>query len=90
MNSIKDTHELQKENSRAEQEGLEGKKDPGRSTTDPLHYHCATLINRKSTKVQAPGSGHASLGESESYPMSSRMSAKWRAHTGIRVLINSN
>jgi len=35
----------------------------GWSTVDPQRYCCATLINRKSTTVQAPG--RADLGLSE-------------------------
>ena len=38
--------------------GLE-EKDPGRSTADALRYRYATLFNRKSTTIQALGSGHA-------------------------------
>ena len=44
--------------------GLEGWA-PDWSTANPRRYHYATLINRKSTKVQAPGSGHADPGLSE-------------------------
>jgi len=73
----KRSHELQKGNSRAER-GVE-ENDPERSTDDPLRYRCITLINRKSTMVQAPGAGHAGLGKSESCPISDKMSAKWRA-----------
>ena len=57
--------------------GLE-EKNPGRATADPLRYRCAILINMESTMIQAPGSGHAGPGESD-YPMSGKMSAKWRA-----------
>jgi len=58
--------------------GME-EKDPKRVTADPLCYCCATLINKESTTVQVPGSGHAGTGESESYPTSGKMSAKWLA-----------
>ena len=51
MNSTKDAHELQKRNSRAEQGGLK-EIDPRRSTANSLHYHCTSLINKKSTTVQ--------------------------------------
>ena len=64
MNSIKEAHELQKGNSRAEKGDLK-EKDHERFTADPLRYHCTTLINKKSTMVKASGSGHAGLGESE-------------------------
>ena len=41
------------------------RKDSGRSTVDPLRYHYVIPINRKSTMVQAPRSGHVGSGESE-------------------------
>ena len=58
MNSTKGAHKLQKRNSRVEHEGLE-ENDLGWSTADPLRYSFVTLINKKSTIVQAPESGHA-------------------------------
>ena len=64
MNSKNYAHELQKENSRDEQRGLEG-KDSGWSIADPGRYRCITLITWKSTTVQTPRSKHAGLGESE-------------------------
>ena len=74
MNSIKEAHKLQKK-TREPRRSLE-EKDPGRSTTDLLRYGCATLINRKSTAVQAPGSEHAGPGELESCPTNGKMSTK--------------
>jgi len=56
MNSTKDTHDLQKE-TRDSSRGLE-EKEPRRSTSDPLRYYCAALINKKSITVQAQESGH--------------------------------
>ena len=79
-NSTKDAHELHKGNSRAEQGDLE-EMNLERSTTDSLHYRCATLI-RKSTTVQAPGSEHRDLGESENSPTSGKMSAKRHVQAG--------
>ena len=88
MNSTKDAYVTKKNfESRA---GGSGRKNLGRLIVDPLHYRCATLINRMSTMVQASGSEHAGLGESESCPKSGKMSAKWHAKTSTRVLINSN
>jgi len=88
MNSTKDTHDLQKE-TRDSSRGLE-EKEPRRSTSDPLRYHCATLINRKSTTVQAPRSRHAGVWESESCPTNGKISAKWCAQVTTRFSINSN
>jgi len=68
MNSTKDAHKLQKE-TQVPNKGPE-RKDLERFTADPLCYHCATLINRKSITVQAPRSRHAGPGESESFPTS--------------------
>ena len=75
MDSIKGAHELQKGNLRAEQ-GPERKKNPRLFIINSLDYRCATLINRKSTLIQAPRSGHTGLGKSESYPTSGKMSAQ--------------
>jgi len=63
MNSIKGTHELQKENSRGE---LGARKDRATdwSTTDPLPLRHSN--QQESTTVQALGYGHAGPGESES------------------------
>ena len=77
MNSTKEATSYKKE-IREPSRGVE-ENDPERSTDDPLRYRCITLINRKSTMVQAPGAGHAGLGKSESFPISDKMSAKWRA-----------
>jgi len=52
------------------------RKEHGWSATVPLSYHYATLINREFTMVQVSGSRHTSPGESQSYPMSGKMSTK--------------
>jgi len=39
---------------------------------------------------EAPRSGHTDLGESESYSMSGKISAKWHAKASTRVSIKSN
>jgi len=63
----------------------EPKKDLEQSTADPLRYRCITLINRKSTAVQAPGSKYAGPWESEYCLTSGKMSAKWHAQTSTHV-----
>jgi len=87
MNSTKYVHELQKKKLESRIEGLE-EKDPRPSTADLLHYHYATLTNRKSTTVQAPGSEHAGPGESKNCPTSDKMTAKLRAQVTTSVSIN--
>ena len=64
MNSTKSAHELQRKNLRDEQGTLKDRA-PDWSTADPRCYRCATLINRKSTTVQASRSKHAGPRESE-------------------------
>jgi len=73
-----------KENSRVEQGGLK-EKDPERSTSNSLRYCCATLINKKSTTVQASGSEHVGSGESESCLTSGKMSVRWHTQTSTCV-----
>ena len=62
MNSTKGAHELQNENSRAELGSWKKRTLDDLPLIHPLHYCCATLINRKSTTVQAPRSRHAVQG----------------------------
>ena len=62
INSRKIAHELQQGISRAEQEELKERTLDGRLM---IHAIAATLINRKSTTVQAPRFGHKGLGLSE-------------------------
>jgi len=83
----KGAHKLQKENSRDEQ-GARKDRTSNWFTADPRCYRCATLINRKSTMVQASGSEHENPGDSESCPKSGKKSVMWRAGTSTRVLIN--
>jgi len=69
MNSTKCASELQKKKSRDEQ-GAWKDRVPDRSSADPRHCCCATLIIRKPTMIQALRFAHAGPGESE-------LSNKW-------------
>ena len=68
-----------KKNSRVTKRKLESqvrgprRKGPGRSTADPLHYRCVTLINRKSTTVQTLGPEHAGPGPTSAKMMPNGM-----------------
>jgi len=61
MNSTKCPHELQKELERRAGASKDGVLDW--SSSDPLCFRCATLINRMNPP--APGSGHEDPGELE-------------------------